>query len=442
MRKGVLAELPLNPYALAGMRFLLGLIALLLLPVFVFAHWRFYQRMMKPALEVRLHQMMTVDPALAHVDVKIDQMDVILDGQVPDLAARERATTHVRKLAMLRFRPEDNHIEVPSSLESKLEGERLTLRGLLHDETAVHDIVQWLKDSRPSLQVDTTTLQISPYATREQFKERSPLPDMLRPIWSQITVASALKIARQDHQFAVSGYLPTPEWVEQVAAALKTADPQAQIDRRGMKTGLFVKPVGFTQPKELPTFLQLYFSLPDSASFEASQSLIHFSANVTKAMYDEWKPVLDKLAGDGTQVEADWHYFPSIFHLPSYQVQAQAQMDPEALMELQQTLADLHIHFAFSSVSVAGSEEPKIKEAAQAILGAGPNVRVVVGAYFESLGDDKTSESQCQKRAEAVIQSLAARGLPAARQEPAIFYYPPGVKPAPDEERMIELRVK
>ena len=419
------------------MRFVLSLMAVLLLPVLTLVHRHHFQTQLQPALEQRVRDALAADAELKWVKASFSYLDVTLENMVPSLAARERAEEVVRRLGVVRMLPENNRLLIPATLEGRPVKDHLALFGLVHDEGVLKDIAQWLNERRPGIVLDNSEVKISPHVTRMDVRDPSS-PDfgLLQQLLRLVTVPATLKITRQGDEFTLSGSLPSG-LLETLTAALKKAEPQGRFNTSKLETGPFVKEEQFTSRKALPEFLVRYFSLPDTQTFEADEHAVRFSANVLEAMKDEWQPLLDQLA-DRRSLQADWHVYPSIYQMASYQ--PESKLEPQAVAALREVLRKSAIHFIPGSYSLSQEEMPNVNAISTALSTAGTGVKIIVGIYLDPSPDVKASTALAQHRADAVIEQFVDRGLPASWFQATLF----GTARAPGstDDRNVELLVK
>ena len=424
------------------MRFLLILLALLLLPIFTLVHRYYYHQTMQGLLLAEVVQALS-DPAYSNVSQHMEYLDVTLEGKVPDLAARERVRREIDSLHGVRCRVADNHIQVPAKLEGRLEGGRLTLSGSLHDDAMLRDVSEWLSAARPGLQLVTGDVLISPFVTLEDSPKKGGMTAFLRPLWSLIEVPASLKITKQGNALQAVGFLPDDALREAVITAVIGTKLETTLDDRQLKAGAYVKAAAFANAEALPALLKELFSTQKSPSFEADENKIRFHADVTDAIHAAWQPLLAKL-GDERSIQADWKFFPSIYHLPNYQ--PESKLPPDALKTLRDALQQNPVQFEKGSSAVTPEEMLKLNITGQAILAAimaAPETRIIVGAYPDVAGDTKVTQTMARRRAEAVVAEFVDRGL-SARYFEIVPFSPPHLQAgaAATSSRIVELLVK
>lgn len=400
------------------MRFLLIIITLILLPVLVLLHRFHFNQKMQGLLVSQVRQALS-DPMFDDVRLKarIDYMDVVLSGAVSDLAAREEARQRIiQSVSGVRCREEDNHIQIPAKLDGKIEGERLTLSGCLHDEATLRDFTALLKVTRPSLIIQNKEVVISSYVTalNEPLKKNEGVSAFFQPVWGLIRVPAALKITKQGNTIRAAGMLPGTKLREAVIEAALGTKIETMLDAKDLLAGPYVSQAPFTRVETLPDFIAALLSSQENTAFEADANGISFSANVTEALYESWKPLLSKLGNEIT-LKPDLRFFPSIYHLPGYK--AVSKIDPEVLKSLGNSFQQWSVQFETNSFAVATPEMPKIDAAGKAILAAGPLLKLILAAHPDTGIDLKTAQALARKRAEAVVAQFIDRGLSAQALE-------------------------
>lgn len=425
------------------MRFFLILATLVALPVLTLLQRQYFLATLQVPL---LAKVMTAldDPEFSGVEkqkIKLDHLDVSLSGWVADPDVRQRAAERVRSVRGVRCREEDNCLQVPAHVALELKGEKATLAGWLHDSIILRDVVQWLQKNRPGLEVDATGIQLSKYVSRVDSPlatDGSPLSPVLSEAASIIRVPASLRILKTGENIQAAGALPSVELRDAVIQAVLGSKVETTLDARQLKSGPYVRPARFTDAKDLPIFLQSYFTSPAPQLFETAGDRIRITGFATPKMDYEWKKLLTTLVGDD-KLAAKWRISPSAFHFPSYR--PQSKLSTDVLENLQCTLKGAIIYFDTGVVSVGLTEQPQIIAAADAILATGPEVHIIVGAYPDAVDDAKLNEEAAHKRIDSVIAALVGKGVQSQLLEPFIF----DVMPAPDGgnlSRSIELLVK
>jgi hypothetical protein len=393
------------------------LIALLCVPALTLVHrYYYYQRMMVP-LDVLIKQTLSGDE-FAGVKASLMYLDVTLDGVVAELPSRERARKLVDSLPGVRCRAEDNHLTVPSQIEAKFEGKSLVLRGMLRDASALREITGWLKSARPELQIKTDAVVISPFTTPMETPRNGAISPSLRAIWSLVEVAPALIIERSGNAFTISGHLPSSQLREAVMAAVLGTKTDAVVDAKQLHAGTYVRKARFTEQDALPEFLMHYFAMGDTTAFVADEHGVHIAANVTEAIFAEWKPLLSKFC-DADAALANLRFFPSIYHLPSYR--PVSKLPAQNMASLQSTLRANSIRFDSTNASATPEHLAKLNALGSAIVAIPAEERIIVGTHPDASADPKAALALARRRSEEVIAQMVDRGLPAERFEIAVF---------------------
>ncbi|PCU45369.1 OmpA family protein, partial [Listeria monocytogenes] len=95
--------------------------------------------------------------------------------------------------------------------------------------------------------------------------------------------------------------------------------------------------------------------------------------------------------------------------------QLPAQPEPQ---ELVAALNQGKVGFEHKSPVLRAAGRDMLRASAQAILAAGPGVRLEVGGHTDSLGAAETNLQLSQQRADVVVAELQALGVPASALEP------------------------
>ncbi len=129
--------------------------------------------------------------------------------ETPEL--REQARTQVIAIHGVRCREEDNHLKIPARLAAKMNDEVLVLSGWLPNAAMLHDVTEWLAQSRLGLSVDTSGVKLSPWVTHPEAPTATPMPPIYNEAWNAVRSRSFLRVEKKDGAVAVSGSLPSAE---------------------------------------------------------------------------------------------------------------------------------------------------------------------------------------------------------------------------------------
>lgn len=113
------------------MKWLIPLIAALLIPLFVVWEKSHYDTHLNPQLQQQALDSLG-EPRFSRVILSLDHLDVSLGGEVDDLESREAARAKVDALSGARALERDNHIKVFPRLDLKRQGGQLLSSGLLN----------------------------------------------------------------------------------------------------------------------------------------------------------------------------------------------------------------------------------------------------------------------------------------------------------------------
>ncbi len=425
------------------MRFFLIIAALVALPVLTLLQRQYFLATLQVPLRAKV--MAALDDSefsgIEKQNIRLDHLDVSLSGWVADPDVRRRAAESVSKVRGVRCREEDNRLQVPAHVAMDLKGEKAALSGWLHDSIILRDVVQWLQKNRPGLEVDATGMQLSKYVSRVD-SPLSPDSGALSPVLSEaanvIRVQASLRVLKFGENIQAVGALPSEELRAAVIQAVLGSKIETTLDARQIKFGSYVRPARFTDAKDLPAFLQSFFTSPAPQLFETTGDRIRVTGFATPKMDYEWRKLLTTLVEDD-KLAARWRIFPSPFHFPSYRHQSKLALD--VMENLQCSLNSSVIQFDSGVVGVGATEQPQIIAAAEAILAAGTEAHIIVGAYPDAVDDAKLNEEAAHKRIDSVITALVGKGVQTQQLEAFVY----DVMPAPDGanlSRSIEMLVK
>lgn len=426
------------------MRPLLILATLVALPLAVAAHRQYFLAVQQGPILARVASALS-DPrfdGLKPDGIRVNYLDIILEGRVPDPAAREEAERRVAAISGVRLRPADNHLLVTPRVAAKLEGEKLSLSGWLRDEGITAQAAAWLRKARPGLEVSTAGIRLSSFVARVEPPPADgsgrAVPDVFADAWNAIRTRPTLLVEKKGGAVRASGALPSAALKDEVIAALLGTRAETTLDAAQLRAGAFVKEERFTNEAALPAFLLSFFNSPAPDVFQAADNAVLVRAYATPELVREWLGLLAPLVQEDL-LTLDLWMVASNYHLPGYQ--PESKLAPEALHALRSVLATAAIHFDSGVVTVPSEAKPRLAAAARAIVAAGPEALVVVGAHLDASGDARQNEDAARRRAASVIAELKAAGARAAQLQPAVF----SVAPAPDggdQSRCVELLVR
>lgn len=425
------------------MRFFLILAAMVALPVLTLLQRQYYLVNLRgPLLEKVVATLKDAEfSGIEKQNITLDHLDVTLRGWVTDPDVRQRAGERVDAMRGVRCRDEDNHLLVPAHIDLKLEGENSILTGWLHDSIILREVVQWLQQYRPGMSVDTSGIRISRHVSlldSPLAKDGSPLSPVLSDAAHLIRIPAVLRIERKDEVIQASGALPSVELRDAVMQSIFGSDIDTKMDAGKIKAAPYVRQARFTDAHDLPAFLQSYFNSPAPELFETLDDKILVTGFATPEMDHQWRKLLTTLVEDDALM-AKWRVFPSPYHFPSYR--PQSRLTADELENLQCSLKSAMIRFESGVVSVGLQEIPSIIAAAEAIIAAGPEAQIIVGAFPDAVGDAKLNDEAARKRLDSVITALVAKGVQKQQMEPVVFE----VMPPPDgknSSRCLEMVVK
>ena len=249
---------------------------------------------------------------------------------------------------------------------------------------------------------------------------------------------ASLRILRTGESIQLAGALPGVGLRDAVIQAVMGSRIETTLDSRQLKAGPYVRPARFADSQDLLAFLRSFFSSSAPQLFETANDCIRITGCATPRMDEEWKKLLTTLVEDD-KLSARWRIFSSALHFPSYQ--PQSKLAPEALEDLRCALKSSIIYFDSGVVGVGKTEQAQIIAAADAILSAGPEARIIVGAHPDAVDDAKRNEEAAHKRIDSVIAALVLKGVHPQQLEPFLY----DVMPPPDGAnlgRSIEMLVK
>jgi hypothetical protein len=403
------------------MRFLYTIIFLLVFPVLVLGFRQQFLGHLQAPLAAQVEKVLGA-PQFASVRSELNYVDVSLRGEVAQPAQREQARSAVDAIQGLRCREEDNHLQIRPSITGTLAGSHLTLSGWLHSNSQLSDIIAWIEESRPGLEIDRSGVQLLEHVVPEPLSAEKVIPPLLQQLHGALRANASLKVERKDGTFRVTGDLPTMKLRQAIVLAVPLGEGTAPLDFTGLHAGTYVTPAVFADEDALPHLLSVFLTSPGAQSIEASGQELVIRGHATPAMRDRWLAALNRFPEQITVI-AGFEVFPSVYHFPSYQ--PESPLPAKQLTSVRQALSKAVIQFEKNSAIAAPSQAASLDAAAAAIRGAGPEVRIVVGV--ETLTDE--SSELTRRRAQSVIDELVGRGVPAKCLEAG----PLDSNPSPEE---------
>lgn len=316
------------------MRFVIVLIALILIPVFVGIQLLVYVDQYQPHLRSKVAAAMRA-AGIRQGKVALNFLDASIEGSAADPALRQHAIEAVRAVPAIRLADKAIHITVPTSLTGELNGGTMRLSGWLPAEADPSLIMSFIRDYRPDLQIDASALHTS---SDVQLPSDEALPlvaegRLLRPILKSLTVPASLRVDFKDDTLILSGALPNPALRDAVVeAATAASGSRFRINGDRLTAGKFVREAAFTQSSSLPRFLRSFFSSPAPGRFSIDATgTPSMSAHATPALESEWLSMLRDVTG-GVRVDATLILHPSVYHFPGYRMIS--EMDEGAIEPL------------------------------------------------------------------------------------------------------------
>lgn len=424
------------------MRLLIPPLALVLLPVFVGAHFLIFRAEQQPHLAGKVREALRLT-GVKRGDAKMNYLDATVTGVAQDVAMREAAGVAVAQVRGIRFSPTNNRIVVPAHVNAALDDKRLSLTGWLPDERSVQSFLKIVKEHRPDLEIDAKKLRVSPFVITGDAENvaLSEKHRLLRPVLDAIRVPASLSVTREGDTFVVQGYLPSEEMRNEIIDAVQDNPGGWKTDVAKLVATRFVAESGFTRSNALPRFLKSYFSSPEPGTFSINgQSGPVLVADATREMEAEWLTLLRAVSG-GAKVDARLTIYPSIYHLPGYR--PQSQVPAESAAALRPALDSATVFFENGSTTLAPDEECKLRGAAPAILAGGQGLHLLIG-YIEQ--SDPASNHLARERAALVRETLMDLGVGRNQLEIVSFNEVPDASANPAEQtriaRRIELQIK
>lgn len=395
------------------MRFVIPLLFLLAFPALVLAFRQQFLQHLQPKLDARLRSVLQT-PGLSTVEADVNYLDVTLRGTVSEPALRERARHAVDSLPGLRCREGDNLLRVRPQITAMLDGASLSLSGWLKDQSSLHKVTAWVSEMRPDLKLDASDVQIDPYVVALEASPVNESTPELAQVWTTLQAPASLRVSREGDTFRVSGHLTSMNLRQAIVLAVPLGEGVTPLDFSTLHAGPYVQPAPFADAQALPALLSVFLTSPGAQRIEASGQELTIRGYATPTIRDRWMKVLN-LFPEQMTIIAGFEVFPSPYHFPSYK--EQSRLSPEKLADLKKVLSQSVIHFQIGASAADPSQVLALDVAAAAILEAGPEARVLIGAQ------PLTGETPeiTRRRAEAVRGELAGRGVPLECLETELF---------------------
>lgn len=369
----------------------------------------------------------------------INYLDVKLSGVVSSPTVRLEVQRMVDAVHGVRCRVGDNRLQVRPHLEGALEGQRLSLQGWMPNEKALTLLVNRLKELRDGLEIDSTLVIYPPAVLPMEDMDSGKLPEILKPIWELIQVSPHLEIlAEGGHEaLVVKGLLPKGPLEDAILLALNKAQPQKTVQREGLKSAGYIRDEGFTSSQRLPDLLEKFFSGQGARTLRVEGNRLRLSGQVVASETASLQPLLTALGGE-IKTEQRFQVFPSVWHMPGYK--PVSLIDEGVLISLRKELEQNVVFFLPGEIEVIDTEFGKLDRIAEAVMAAGPDVRLMVGGCPETKGDFAENAISAAQRAEAVVAALKERGVLPEVLQAVAFEPAPGAYAA--QARGVECFVK
>lgn len=414
-----------------GMRFLYTVILLLAFPVLVLLYRQEFLGRLQPELAAQV-QAALAKPEFSRVKTRLNYVDVSLRGEVDSPTHREQARAVVDAIPGLRCREVDNQLQIRPSLTGSLAGSRLTLSGWIHHSAELADIITWIEQFRPGLEIDSSGVQLLHHASPNPIRAGRVVPPLLVPLRKTLLADASLKVERTGDSFRVSGDLPTMALRQAIVLAVPLGGGATPLDFSELRAGPYVNAAAFADEEALPPLLSVFLTSPGAQSIEATGQELLIRGYATPSMRDRWMAALNRFPEKITII-AGFQVFPSPYHFPSYK--PQSRVAAGTVESLRKSLAKSVIQFENGATTAAPSQAALLDDAAASIRDAGTEVRIVVGAA--PLPGE--SADTAQRRAESIISELITRGVPASCLEPGLFE---PISSAEEPVARVELLVK
>ena len=240
-----------------------------------------------------------------------------------------------------------------------------------------------------------------------------------------------IRLERADGQFRAEGRMPRDEDLPLPAQFALQAGWDDALERT----------TTVESPPELESwapFLVFYFTEPGNRSVELRQEGLTMAGDATAGMRDDWTARASDVVGKD-RVADRFTLRASRYHFPGYQPLSLTA--GKRLEQLREDLGGVRIHFANEAEASGGvpeSEREKVSRLANAILGAGDEVRYVVGGHPNKDGNVSANGRLARLRAEAVVKMLEEHGVSRAQLEVVAF----GVTPDGENDDQVEVLVR
>lgn len=388
------------------MKFLFTILFLLAFPALVLLYRQHFLDHVQRNLAQDVRRVLS-KPGLEGVKPDLNYMDVTLQGLVPSLEFRLEARELVDALPGVRCREPENLLMVKANIQGDLAGTRLTLKGWLHHSSALGELVAWLDEARPGLEISSQDVHFSSYVTVPPAPQAGTVPEPLQGIWPKLQESALLQVDRDSESFQVSGRLPTKALHQAVLDALPAATPafQAPLEKSDLKSGAYVRAAAFADDEALPGFLAAFFAAPGAMSFFGIGNELVIKGDATPATRTQWLAALGKFPPQ-VKAKTQFNVVPSVYHFANYQPESRLPRDQIA--GLRDALRPIAVMFGPSSSYAPPAEAPALDAAAEAILMAGPGVKVLVCSLY----DANEGTTFARRRADSTKWELMLRGVP------------------------------
>lgn len=238
--------------------------------------------------------------------------------------------------------------------------------------------------------------------------------------------------------YEASGWIPVAgDWRGRIGAALGAAAPQVRFDLAPLQTHPFAEEPSFVSQPTFADFVRTYFSTVSAGRLALENDHVRMAGRV-RGDADRLRLVAMAVRALGpgreVQVENEIELLPRGGDVKSGapSLPGGSAREPVSAGDLGGILRGCTVYFGAGSSSLEGPELAKVDAAAAAIRRLAPSGRFLVVGRADASGNAAANQRVSQKRAAALANALAARGVPRAQLEVKALVDPapaPGASP-------------
>ena len=456
----------------------LALLALVVTPlVFAIFQTKSYQSTLKPEVLSKVSGILT-EQGLGDLDLKLDHLDVSVTGsvdaeQVEQIKAAQEAIAKIGS-GEVRASAKGFDVEVNGDLKVSKTGNALVFSGHVNDLDPVKtQLSEGLPDltsedapdlKKDQLFTDSPTLSSAPLKEwSNQFLALrgdrsfsiSAKDDIVRPVgemtpslqarFTKMAQDSGLKI--DPSGFEIVAATPAEFNLSQANGALSlkaktpvdfdssTIFPTQEVEA---VSDPFVEVHPSLEKPEFATWVKSYMGAKGERGLMVVDNAVTMTGMGTPSLQNRWEKDLKALA---LQPTSKLTLYPSEYHYPGYQ--RESQLTPEQANPLFDAFALNQIFFDSGSSEVREDQQEKITALQEAIQAAGEDINFIIGGHADATGNVQMNQELSKKRAQAVVDALAAKGIVADRFTIASFGAAEASSSGSNEgDRKVEILIK